>query len=44
MQGEVEILYIYVVASYYCNRDKLCLDEPLGSYADFTFTPVTSTM
>ena len=35
IQGGVEIL---LVASCHGNRDKLRPDEPLGSYADFTFT------
>jgi len=35
MQGEVEIL---LVASCFRNQDKLWPDEPLGLYADFTFT------
>ena len=35
IQGGVEI---FLVASCYRNREKLRPDEPLGSYADFTFT------
>ena len=35
IQGGVEIL---LVASCYRNRDKLRPDEPLGMYADLTFT------
>ena len=35
IQGGVEI---FLVASCHGNRDKLRPDEPLGSYADFTFT------
>ena len=35
IQGGVEI---FLIASCHGNRDKLRPDEPLGSYADFTFT------
>ena len=35
IQGGVEI---FLVASCHGNRDKLRPDEPLGSYADYTFT------
>ena len=38
IQGGVEI---FLVASCYGNRDKLRPDGPLGSYADFTYTPKT---
>ena len=34
IQGGVEI---FLVASCHGNRDKLRPDEPLGSYADFTY-------
>ena len=34
IQGEVEIL---LVALWYRNRDKLQPDEPLGSYADYSY-------
>ena len=30
---------IFLLASCHGNRDKLWPDGPLGSYADFTFTP-----
>jgi len=34
IQGRVETL---LVTSCYGNRDKLCPEGPLGSYADFTY-------
>ena len=39
IQGGVEIL---LVASCHGNQDKLQPDEPLGSYADFSYPPLTA--
>ena len=41
IHGGVETL---LVASCYRNRDKLRPDGPLGSYADFTPLPLTSSL
>ena len=38
IQRGVEIL-LHVVASCYGNHDKLRPDQPLGSYAGFTYLP-----